>query len=54
LLFFIPVTIPLWLAVLGGMLIISPGSAWQAHFCGLVLCLAAGYYFKQTSNRYYY
>ena len=54
LLFFIPVTIPLWVAVIGGFLLISPGVAWQAHLGGLAFGLASGYFFKRNSNRLYY
>ncbi len=41
----IPVPIPLWVAVIGGFLIISlfPHVAWQAHLGGLVFGLIAGY-----------
>jgi membrane associated rhomboid family serine protease len=54
----IPAPIPLWIAVLGGFLIISfgvPGIAWQAHLGGLIFGLAAGYYFKkqERSSGYY-
>jgi len=50
----IPVPIPLWIAVIGGFLILSffPGVAWQAHLGGLVLGLAAGLFFKRQ-RRYY-
>ncbi|MDP7415615.1 MAG: rhomboid family intramembrane serine protease [Dehalococcoidales bacterium] len=44
----IPVPIPLWIAVIGGFLILSflPHIAWQAHLGGLVLGLVAGYFFR--------
>lgn len=43
----IPVPLPLWVAVIGGFLILSlfPHVAWQAHLGGLVLGLTAGYFF---------
>ncbi|MFC2012057.1 rhomboid family intramembrane serine protease [Chloroflexota bacterium] len=45
----IPIPIPLWVAVLGGFLLLSfaPHVAWQAHLGGMVLGLAAGFYFKK-------
>lgn len=44
----IPVPLPLWLAVIGGFLILSlfPHIAWQAHLGGLVFGLIAGYFFR--------
>ncbi|MBM4445080.1 MAG: rhomboid family intramembrane serine protease [Chloroflexi bacterium] len=44
----IPAPLPLWIAVLGGFLIISlfPSVAWQAHLGGLVLGLVAGFVFR--------
>lgn len=50
--FFIPM--PLWLVVLGFMVIWSfmPGVAWQAHFGGLLIGLIAGYLFRNR-GRYY-
>jgi membrane associated rhomboid family serine protease len=55
LIFPIPVPIPLWLAVIGGFLILSflPYIAWQAHLGGLILGLIAGYFFKKR-ERYFF
>ena len=51
----IPAPIPLWVAVIGGFLIISflPYIAWQAHLGGLVLGLIAGYFFRRK-RRYFF
>ena len=54
----IPAPLPLWVAVIGGFIILtifSPfvGIAWQAHLGGLVLGLVAGYIFKRRI-RYFY
>jgi membrane associated rhomboid family serine protease len=45
----IPTPLPLWIAIIGGFLIVSffPQVAWQAHLGGLLLGLLAGYYFKK-------
>lgn len=49
------VPLPLWVAVLGGFIILSfiPSVAWQAHLGGLIVGLIAGYFFKKR-GRYYY
>jgi len=51
----IPVPLPLWIAVIGGFLILSlfPGIAWQAHLGGLVYGLVAGYFFRRKERRLY-
>ncbi len=51
----IPVPIPLWVAVIGGFLVLSfvPSVAWQAHLGGLLFGLAAGY-FPRGRGRYRY
>ncbi len=54
----IPAPLPLWIAVIGGFIILtifSPflGIAWQAHLGGLVFGLIAGYIFKKRT-RYFY
>ncbi len=45
----IPAPIPIWVAVIGGFLLLSffPGVAWQAHLGGLLFGLVAGYYFQK-------
>jgi membrane associated rhomboid family serine protease len=50
----IPAPIPLWIAVIGGFIILSflPYVAWEAHLGGLLVGLVAGYFFKQK-RRYY-
>ncbi len=52
----IPVPIPLWIAVIGGFLLISflggGGIAWQAHLGGIVFGLIYGYFLKKF-KRYY-
>jgi membrane associated rhomboid family serine protease len=50
----IPVPMPLWVAIIGGSILISflPGIAWQAHLGGLVAGLLCGYYFRKK-GRYY-
>ena len=50
----IPVPIPLWIAVIGGFLILSfmPGVAWQAHLGGLVFGLVIAYFFMRRERRF--
>lgn len=51
----IPVPVPLWLAVIGGFVIISlfPHVAWQAHLGGLLLGLIVGYRLKRRRTYFY-
>ena len=51
----IPVPLPLWVAVIGGFLILSfiPFVAWQAHLGGLVFGLITGYFFRKR-ERYFF
>lgn len=52
----IPVPFSLWIAVIGGFLVLSfaPSIAWQAHLGGLLLGLGAGYYFKKRTSYFIY
>lgn len=52
----IPAPIPLWVAVIGGFLILSflPFVAWQAHLGGLVLGLIAGYIFRKRERYFFF
>ena len=48
----IPVPFPLWVAVIGGFIILSflPFVAWEAHLGGLIVGLAAGYFFRKRQR----
>ncbi len=52
LVFPIPVPLPLWVAVIGGFLILSflPFVAWQAHLGGLIIGFIAGYIFRKREH----
>ena len=49
----IPVAMPLWVAILLGMVILGflPFVAWQAHLGGLIFGLIAGYIFRRRERR---
>jgi membrane associated rhomboid family serine protease len=51
----IPVPLPLWVAVIGGFILLSfvPNVAWQAHLGGLVFGLVSGYFFRRR-ERYFF
>ena len=51
----IPAPIPLWIAIIGGFVLISfwPGIAWQAHLGGLLFGLFAGLYFRKQRRVYW-
>jgi len=51
----IPVPLPLWIAVIGGFIILSllPFVAWQAHLGGLIIGFMAGYIFRRK-ERYFF
>ena len=50
----IPAPIPLWIAVIGGFIIISflSNVAWQAHLGGIIFGLVAGYFFRRKERRF--
>ena len=52
----IPAPMPLWVAVIGGFIILSfiPYVAWEAHLGGLLFGIIAGLFFKRSSRRQYY
>jgi membrane associated rhomboid family serine protease len=51
--FFIPVPVPLWVAIIiFFFLSFLPGIAWQAHVGGLLLGLVAGFIFKRRRRIY--
>lgn len=49
LVFPIPVPVPLWVAVIGGFLVVTflPGVAWESHLGGLLTGLVAVYLFRR-------
>lgn len=52
----IPVPIPLWVAVIGGFLILSffTNVAWQAHLGGMVVGLISGYFFRKRERAIFF
>jgi len=51
----IPVPMPLWIAVIGGFVVLSflPFVAWEAHLGGIIFGLVSGYLFKNRARRYF-
>jgi len=54
----IPAPIPLWVAVIGGFVILTAVSrflpiGWQAHLGGIVFGLIAGYFFKKRERSFF-
>ncbi len=51
----IPAPLPLWVAVIGGFLIVSffPNVAWQAHLGGLAFGLITGYIFRRREHSFF-
>ncbi len=50
-LMFFVIPLPLWIAILLGFLIITPGIAWQAHLGGLVYGALVGWYYRRREIR---
>ncbi len=52
----IPIPMPLFVAVLGGFVILSflPWVAWQAHLGGLIVGLIAGYIFRRKERHSFF
>jgi len=52
----IPLPVPLWIAVIGGFLLLSfmPSVAWQAHLGGLVFGLIFGYIFRRNEKSFFF
>ncbi|MFC1870995.1 rhomboid family intramembrane serine protease [Chloroflexota bacterium] len=50
----LPVQIPLWIAVIGGAILLSfiPNIAWEAHLGGLFFGLIAGYIFRRKQRNF--
>lgn len=51
---FIPIPVPLWVAIIIGFVVIGPNIAWQAHLGGLIFGLIAGYFFRRRERSYYW